>query len=160
MSYKFALRFGSGNPQDTAGLSPTFILFRDETGADKTPPSVTEVGASSGLYYFNYEPSATFTIFFIADGGSAITDDSVRYVSGSLDPVAAVDRSLGFSSDSYGTTAVPSNIFGFVKRLEEYWRADATFNKSNGVWEQYASGSSTLLFSKTLSNSTSEVTKV
>jgi hypothetical protein len=159
MSHKFALRFGSGNPQTSSGLSPTFILFRDETGADRTPPLVTEVGVSSGLYYFNYVPSATFTIFFIADGGPAILDDTLRYVAGSLDPVAAVDRSLGFAEDSIGTTAVPSNVFGFVKRINEIWKADATFNKQNGKWEQYAAGTSTLLFSKTLANSTSQVTK-
>lgn len=159
MSYKFAARFGSGNPAEQTGLSPTFIYFLDETGQTYAPPGVSEI-INSGLYYFTYIPSATYTIFFVLDGGDSITDDAVRYVSGSLDPVAATDRVLGFSADSYGTTVGPSNIFGFVKRIDELWKSDATFSKASGTWNVYATGTSTLLFSKTLANSTSQVTKV
>lgn len=158
MSYKYGLKFGSGDPRSFTGLSPTFVFFARQDGVTLAPPSVSEV-LNSGLYYFTYQPSPTFTIFFIADGGSSVTDNSVRYLSGTLDPVAAVDQSLGFSTDSYGTTLSPSTVFGFVSRLNELWQADGTFNKTNGSWAQYAHGTSTLLFSRTLANSSAQVVK-
>lgn len=158
MSTRYGLKFGSGDPRSFTGLTPTFVFFATQAGVTMTPPGISEVLAS-GLYYFNYTPNATFTIFFIADGGSSVTDNSVRYLSGSLDPVAAVDQQLGFIDDSYGTTASPSTAFGFVKRLNEMWQADATFSKSTGIWSQYARGTSTLLYSKTLANSSSQVVK-
>lgn len=159
MSYKFGLKFGSGDSRNFSGLSPTFVIFKREDGTNETAPSILEVGTSTGLYYFNYQPSPTFTIFFQVDGGAAITDSSVRYVSGTLDPIAAVDQQVGYPQDSFGTTAVPSTIFGFVKRINELWQADGSFSKTSGVWSQYAKGTSTLLFSKTFANSSAQVSK-
>lgn len=160
MSFKYGLAFGSGDCRNFSGLTPTFVLFVTEGGSMLTPPAVTEVGGTTGLYYFTYTPSATYTIFFQADGGAAITDASLRYVKGTLDPIASVDQYLGFSADSYGTTAAPASVFGFVKRINELWQADGTFSKTTGTWNQYAKGTSTLLFQKTFANSTSSVTKV
>lgn len=159
MSTRFGLKFGSGDPRPFSGLTPTFLIFMTQGGTAMTAPSISEVGQSTGLYYFTYQPNATYTIFFLADGGSTVTDSSVRYLSGTLDPIAAVDQVLGFADDSYGTTASPSTAFGFVKRLNEQWQADSTFSKSTGTWNQYAHGTSTLLYSRTLANSSATVTK-
>jgi hypothetical protein len=159
MSYKYGLKFGSGDSRNFSGLSPTFIIFKREDGTDESAPAITEVGSSTGLYYFNYEPSPTFTVFFQVDGGSSVTDSSVRYISGTLDPIASVDRYVGFPQDSYGTTASPSTVFGFAKRINELWQADGSFSKTTGLWNQYAKGTSTLLFSKTLANSSAQVVK-
>ncbi len=111
------------------------------------------------MYYFTYTPSATFTIFFQVDAGSAVTDPSLRYVKGSLDPVSTVDKYLGFTDDTYGTTAAPATVYGFVKRINELWQADASFSKTTGLWAQYAKGTSTMLFQKTFANSTASVVK-
>lgn len=159
MSFKYGLTFGSGDCRSFTGLSPTFVLFVTDGGTFMTPPTVTEIGTTTGLYYFTYTPSATYTIFFQADGGASITDNTLRYVKGTLDPISNVDQYVGFSVDSYGTTAVPTSIYGFVKRIEQLWKADGSFSKTTGVWSQYAQGTSTLLFQKTFANSTSSVVK-
>lgn len=159
MSYKYGLTFGSGDSRNFSGLSPTFVIFVTEGGTNLTAPAVTEI-PSTGLYYFTYTPSATYTVFFEADGGSSVTDASLRYVKGNLDPIASVDQNLGFLPDTYGTTAAPTTVFGFVKRDNEQWQADSTFSKTTGIWQQYAKGTSTLLYQKTLTNSLAQVTKV
>ncbi len=161
MSARYGLRFGGGNPQDYAGLTPSFIVFKNQTGSDvASPPAITEVGTSTGLYYFTYTPNASFTVFFTVDGGAGIGTTSDRYITGTLDPIANVDQQVGFSADTYGTTALPSTVFGFVQRAVQLFQSDATFNKSTGVWATYAKGTSTMLVSKTLGNSTTQVTKV
>jgi hypothetical protein len=160
MSQRFFLRFGTANPQEFAGLTPTLMIFKKgDDGTDLAAPAVTEVGVSTGFYKFTYPTSPTFSIVFVADGGAAITDDSSRYVAGVLDPITNVDQELGFAADSYGSTALPTSAMGNLKRVVQYWQADATFNKSTGVWSQYAQGSSTLLYEKTLANNVSQTTK-
>lgn len=160
MSYKYGFTFGSGDCRNFSGLTPTFVLFVTEGGTFLTPPAVSEIGTTTGLYYFTYTPSATYTIFFQADGGSSITDNSLRYVKGTLDPVASVDQNLGFQVDSYGTTAAATTVFGQVNRINQLWQADSTFSKTTGLWAQYAQGTSTLLFQKTLTNNSAVVTKL
>lgn len=159
MSVRYGLTFGSGDCRNFSGLSPTFVLFVTEGGSLLTPPSISEIGTTTGLYYFTYTPSATFTIFFQVDAGAAVSDPSLRYVKGNLDPVSTVDRYLGFTDDSFGTTAVPTSIYGFVKRLDQLWKADGSFSKTTGIWQQYAQGTSTLLFQKTFANSSAQVLK-
>jgi hypothetical protein len=159
MAKTFFVQFGSGNPQSYAGLSPTFITFISEGGTNITGPTISEVGVSTGLYKFSYAPSATFAVVFNADGGAALTDTD-RYITGVLDPVSIVDQKIGASVDSFGSTSAdPSSLYGLVNRLQELLEGDAGFNKSTGVWTMYNRGSSTILRSKTLTNSVSEVTK-
>lgn len=122
-------------------------------------PPITEVGSGTGLYQFTFDPGATYTVFFVADGGVSITDPSSRYVVGNLDPISTVDQKVGFPQDSYGTTTAPDSIYGYVKRNDELWKSDATFNKSTGNWQVYATGTSTLLFSKILTNQPTLTTK-
>lgn len=159
MSQRFFVRFGSGNPQEFAGLTPTFLVFKRDDGSSLGPPSIAEVGVSTGFYKFTYAVGATFTVCFVVDGGVSITDTSSRYVAGDLDPIVNVDQQLGFNNDSYGTTALPTSAFANILRIVQYWQADATFNKSSGVWAQYATGTSTLLYLKTLANNVSQTTK-
>ena len=159
MSTRYGVKFGSGNPQTYAGLTPTFIILIDNLGATYAGPSITELGSSIGFYKFEYAPSPTLTFFFTIDGGAAIVDTASRYISGSIDPVINVDQQLGFSTDSYGTTAAPSSVFGYVKRANEQFQSVATFSKTSGIWSVYAAGTSTLLMSKTLANSLAETTK-
>lgn len=158
MSYEYGLTFGSGDPRNFTGLSPTFVVFKRRDGTVETPPAITEI-PGTGLYPFVYTPSPTFTIYFICDGGSSITDSSSRYLNGTLDPIASVDRNLGFLADGVGTTVLPTTAFAFAQRAVAYWESDSTFSKSTGLWNQYAKGTSTLLVAKTLANSSSQVVK-
>lgn len=151
------LKFGSGDPRTNTGLSPTFIIFQTVGGTAISSPSITEPGASTGLYYFQY--GTTMSIAFAVDGGAGLSD-SDRYIVGSLDPIQAVDQKIGYESDSFGSTSVdPSTLYGHLKRTLEFLEGNADFNKSTGSWQIYSRGSSTLLREKTLTNTISEATK-
>ncbi len=246
MSTQFYLRFGSGDPRVYSTLVPTFIAFYLPDGTPVTPPAITNMGSSVGLFTFTY--NVTTSIAFLVDGGSSLSS-SDRYISGALDPVQAVDvqvaalsaqtttltsnlgtslfaqgvslsASIGFqgqtlvavgnslsvlgsslsvvgtslstlgasmnqgflalglslstqsvtlsalagllgdASSSFGSSILdPSTVFGYLKRGLEFWEGNAEFDKSNGQWDIYSRGSSTLLRTKTLTNDSSEATK-
>lgn len=156
MAKQYGAIFGSGDARTNTGLTPTFIIFQIIAGSSLTPPGITEL-ASTGLYYFTYGP--TQAIYFELDGGSTLADAD-RYISGILDPIQAIDQSVGTVNDSFGSTSIdPSTIFGYVKRNLEIMEGDETFNKTSGVLDMYSRGSSTLLREKTLANSVSTTTK-
>lgn len=158
MSSNLWFTFGSGDPRLFTGITPTFLIFMDQSANAVTPPPIVEKGISTGIFYASYMPSPTLSIAFLVDGGASVS--SGRYITGSIDPIINIDQQLGFSQDSYGTTARPSTVFGYVKRSVEEFESDASFNKTTGKWDSYAKGTSTLLIEKTLSNSTTAVTKV
>lgn len=73
----------------------------------------------------------------------------------------AFNEMIGTTASSFGSTSIdPVTIFGSVKRLQEILEGNATFNKSNGTWDIYSRGSSTLLRSKTLSDGQTSTTKL
>lgn len=156
MAKTYGAIFGSGDPRDNTGLSPTFIIFQIIAGTSLAPPGITEL-PSSGMYYFQY--GTTQAVYFQLDGGSALATAD-RYIEGILDPIQSVDEKVGTTADSFGSTSVdPSTLFGYVKRNLEMWEGDETFSKSSGVLDMYSRGSSTLLREKTLANNTTETTK-
>jgi len=145
------------DPRQFTGLSPTFIIFMTTGGTFLTAPAITEPGVSTGLY--NWQYGTTQSIVFTIDAGSAVSAAN-RYITGTMDPVDAVDEKIGFGSDSFGSTLTdPSTLFGFAKRAQETAEGNANFNKSTQVWSVSSRGSSTLLFTKTLSNTASEANK-
>jgi len=157
MAKKFYVTFGSGDPRTYTGLTPTMIIFANENGASITAPGITEIVAGSGYYQFTYGP--TISCIFLMDGGSGV-DTTVRYVPGVLDPITSVDEKVGTTDDSFGSTAIdPTTLMGFAKRNLEVQEGDAVFTKSTGAWGVSSRGSSTLLFEKTLTNTSTESTK-
>ncbi len=93
----YVMRFGSGDSRNFAGLSPTFLIFSvASTGATLSPPSITEIAATWGLYTFQW--GTTTAIAFLADGATSGLSASNRYITGVLDPA---DR-----ADEYGTTMI------------------------------------------------------
>lgn len=173
MAKQYLVRFGSDDPANHTGLSPTLSVFRELTsGTAITAPGITEVPAASGLYYFTWNP--TMPIAFVCDGGAALSAN-IRYASGLLDPVDAVNEQvtalgvtmtfnftglLGTTGATFGGASTdPGTVFGYLKRLQELQEGNANFNKVSGAWEIYSRGSSTLFASKTLTNSSSLVTK-
>lgn len=157
MAKNYFLRFGSGDPSDNTGLSPTFTIF-SALGLTALPaPGITETPAGSGLYSFSYGP--TQAIVFKVDGGAALSNSS-RYITNVLDPVQAVDERIGFATDSFGSTAAdPTTLYGYAKRNQEFQEGNATFTKSTGVWQIMSRGSSILLVEKGLTNNTTSATK-
>lgn len=157
MSKTYYLKFGSGDPVNFTGLSPTFTIFSAQGLTAISAPGITETPSGSGLYRFDYGPTAS--ILFKADGGAGLASGD-RYIVGALDPIQAVDEKIGTTSDSFGTTATdPSTVFGYLKRNQEFQEGDAVFTKSSAQWNIYNRGSTTLLRSKSLSNNTTEATK-
>lgn len=155
----YLLKFGSGNPANFSGLSPSFITF--EIGptlpwASLTPPGVSEISSGSGLYMFSY--NATLPIAFVADGGSGLSS-SDRYVTGILDPIQAVDQRVGFPGDSIGSTNVdPTTLMGYASRNQEFEEGLALFNKQTGVWSIQTRGGTTFQ-TRILTNLSGSVTK-
>ncbi len=159
MAKTYWIQFGAGNPQNFAGLSPTFIIFVQQNGVTLAPPAIAEVAPTIGLYTFSYEPSQTLAIGFTIDAGASISGTD-RYVTGALDAVSAVDERIGHQDDSFGSTAIdPATMYGLVKRIQELLEGDATFTKATGVWDIYSRGSSTLLREKDLTNTVTQATK-
>lgn len=158
MSKVYVYTFGAGNPQNYTGLSPTFIAFFTEGGNLSPKPSTSEI--LNGFYTFKYDVGQTGPICFIIDGGATL-GSNIRYVSGTLDPLDKLDQQIGYTASSFGSTSVdPGTIFGYVQRLTEFNEGNADFIKSSGQWDIYSRGSSTLLRTKTLTNSVAGVTKV
>lgn len=156
MSKPFYMSFGSGDPRTNTGLTPTFLIFAAGGVTALSPPGITETPSGSGYYSFDYGP--TQSIVFLVDGGSALSSGD-RYIKGALDPVQAVDDKIGFTTDSFGSTAAdPGTAFGFLKRLQELLEGDKIYTKSTGIWQRYNRGSTTLLRQKTLTNTTTQAT--
>lgn len=72
---------------------------------------------------------------------------------------SSMDTKLGTTASTFGTSASdPVDIYGYLKRVQEFLEGDATFTKSTGAWSVTSRGGS-LLASKTLTNTSSTVTK-
>lgn len=157
MVKSYYLKFGSGDPANFTGLSPTLSIFSWGGITAIAAPGITETPVASGLYRFDYGP--TVSILFKADGGAALASGD-RYITGVLDPIQAVDQQVGTTQDSFGSTASdPTTLFGYVKRNQEFSEGNAVFTKSTGIWGVYSRGSSTLIAEKSLTNTTSAATK-
>jgi len=73
--------------------------------------------------------------------------------------LTALDTKIGSTASSFGTSAAdPVDLYGYLKRIQEFLEGDATFTKLSGAWDVKSRGGS-LLASKTLVNTSSAVTK-
>lgn len=157
MSKMYNLKFGSGKASGNTGLTPTFTIFSVLGLTAIQAPAITELPAGSGIYQYFYNPTLAITIE--VDGGSGLSAND-RYIYGTLDPVQAVDQSIGLPTDAIGSTSTgPTTLFGFSRRLQNFNEGDALFIKSTGAWYVSSIGSSILLMTKTLTNSVSQATK-
>lgn len=174
----YYLKFGSGDPRTNTGLAPTFLQFYDSTGQTYAAPSIAEIKfggvTASGIYGFSYliGISTQNPLYFLAYSATTLANTNDAYISGVLDPVLAVDQQLtgigntqisignttlawlGTTASSYGSTSAdPSTIFGYVRRLQEFLEGDQILNQSSGQWLIYnraALGTTTLLRTKTV----------
>lgn len=151
------ITFGSTDPRTYTGLGPTFIQFFNLLGQTLAPPGITEIFTGSGAYTFQYNSGYSTSVYFLVDGGATLSSN-VRYVRGVLDPIDSVDVIMGYTASSFGTTALPTDLFGYVQRLVQFNEGQQTFLKNSGSWSIFSKGSSVLLAQKTLTNSTTGVT--
>ncbi len=67
---------------------------------------------------------------------------------------------IGSTASSFGSTSVdPTTLFGFLKRAQDLSEGNNTYVKSTGVLSMLSRGSSTLLATKTISDTSSQTTK-
>lgn len=163
MSKLFYFTFGNGaqNPNVYTGLHPTFILFSQNGNTPLAAPSISELTVGSGLYGFT--AGTTASIALIIDGGATLSTlsstSSFRYIRDAIDPILAVDQSVGYNTDSFGSTAAdPATLFGQAKRNQEFNEGDKYFTKSTALWNIYNRGTTTLLIEKILTNTTTSAT--
>lgn len=97
----YLVRFGTDNPANYTGISPTFTKFFNSAGNATTAPSISEI-ASSGMYAFSYDP--TGFIGFVLDGTASL-GTNVRYVAGALDPNDKVSET-GISLIAMGASLI------------------------------------------------------
>lgn len=73
--------------------------------------------------------------------------------------ITSIDAKIGSTASSFGTTLTdPGDLYGYLKRAQEFREGDQTFNKVSGAWAISTRGG-TLLIEKTLSQSSTQVTK-
>ncbi len=151
--------FGVQDPRTYSGLSPTFLLYFNHLGSTQAPPGITEVLSGSGYYRFQASIGWSQSFAFLVDGGASAT--TARYVRGTLDSSDSIDLVAGWTGSGFGSTSIdPSDIFGMVKRNQENLEGNSTFLKSSGAWNIFSRGSSTLLATKILTQSTTGITKL
>jgi hypothetical protein len=158
MAKTYWLSFGNTDPRTYAGLAPTFIQFFDQTGATLSPPAIS--AGMTGWYKFNYSVGYSTSIAFLVDGATTGLPSDIRYIRGVLDPVDTMDLVIGYTASSFGTTAVPQDLFGYMRRTREWLEGVQNFVSSSGVWNVYDKGASVLLGAKTLTSSTTGVTAI
>lgn len=141
-----------------SGLSPTFTIFQDIQGNNITPPPISEIN-TSGIYGFTFAP--TLAISFVCSGVTTGLPTTERFVLGSLDPNDNLAELVGDTASSFGDSAVdPTTLFGYMKLCQEILEGDQTYTKATGVLEMYNRGSTTLLVSKTISDTATQIDKV
>ncbi len=154
------ISFGSQDPRTYTGLGPTFIQFFNQLGQTLAPPGITEIFTGSGAYTFQYSSGYSTSVRFLVDGGATL-NNSIRYVSGVLDPIDTMDISVGYTGSSIGSTSIdPSDVYGYSKRALEFNEGAQDFLKSSGQWFIFSRGASTLLRVKAITNSATGVTAV
>lgn len=152
------LRFGSGNPADNSGLSPTFTTFIAGDGSTIAPPGITEPVSGTGLYLFQYHP--TQTIAFTVDGATLGLTDSDRYIVGSIDPFDLLNDQVGSTASVFGDNLTdPTTVFGFLKRCQEFLEGNSTYTKASGELTYSSRGASETLAVKTISDDSTSTTK-
>jgi len=165
----YFLTFGAGDPRNYSGLAPTFLIFVDATNSQTiAPPGISEVLSGSGIYTFQW--GTTHPMAWLVDAATTSPGPTGRYVSGSCDPVDRVDEQnatiivtvsgIGSTASSFGTNSQdPTDVFGYLKRIQENLEGNNLFTKLTGALQIYSRGSSQLLIAKTVSNSVTMVTK-
>jgi hypothetical protein len=103
------------------------------------------------------------TVFAIGVSGLAIgaTLSAVGTTLGAIGTtLTSLAVGIGSTASSIGSTSVdPVDLFGFLKRAQEFREGNQVYTKSTGILDFYSRGSSTLLREKTVTDNTTQTTK-
>lgn len=167
---RYGVVFSSGDPSTSSGLVPVFNKFKTISGTSVAVPTISEL-STDGLYYFNVTLLPNEAIYFVMDGATTGLGGN-RYISGILDPADAIDLQttdqsttlqalVGATSSAFGDDSTnPGNLFGYLKRIQEWLEGDGEYNKATGAWTSKDRAGLTTLAIKTLANGATLVTKV
>lgn len=110
----YGLIFTNDDPSaaPAVSLAPTLITFYTIGGTTLTPPGITKPISTLGFYTFEWQP--TLPIYFLADGGTLVTDTTQRYLSGILDPVDAVNEQAN-TLIAFGGTNIALNTLNLAQ---------------------------------------------
>jgi hypothetical protein len=100
----------TGTPKTGAAGTMTFTVYRDETGANVTPPTIVEIGG--GGYYFTPAFTTGHGIFFVITTGIV-----PAYVTGYLRPE-------DFNGDTL--TAINANVTSLLNFQQGSWQIVTT----------------------------------
>jgi hypothetical protein len=130
LSKTYFFKFGSGDPRTNTGLAPTFLIFFDQTGATFAPPAISEGLTLTGFYKFAYTP--TNALAFLIDGATTGLSPLDRYISGSLDPIQALDQPIGTTLSAIGSSlnALGSSLGTLGLSLNAFGGSFNTFGSS------------------------------
>ena len=116
----YGVRFGSGDPRNYTGLSPTFLFFVNmTTGATVAPPTITETYVGTGIYTFSY--GVTTPLAFLIDAATTSPGSTGRYVNGQIDPADRTDEyastliAIGTTNIAIGTSSVALGVSGIAQ---------------------------------------------
>lgn len=140
--------------------NPSFTIFFNIDGAT--------TGLNSSVRYVQgaISPLDYLDTSLIAQGSTLVAiGTSLGAVSATLVATGATISNIGLrigtTASSFGATnADPVDLYGYLKRAQEFQEGNASYSKTSGAWSFFSRGSSTLLGSKTLSQNTAGVTKI
>lgn len=113
MANTYWLKFGSGHPTLTSGLSPTFLIFASGAGVTVAPPGITQPISGWGLYQFEYSPS--LSIAFVIDGATTSLASSDRYIAGNIE--TNDNNNVDILAQGSSILAIDTNITGLGSTL-------------------------------------------
>ncbi len=91
--------------------------------------------------------------------GVAIGTTILGSIGGDITNTAEILLRLGSTLSTFGTSAAdPGDLFGYLKRMQEFNEGNQSFAKTTGAWTINSRGGS-LLATKSLANSSTTVTK-
>lgn len=155
---------GAIDPADRIDYFGTTIMAIGTTGVaiGTTGVALGTTSAALGVTAVSYgllNLAQGSTIFALGTTGVAIGTTVLSYLSsGSL---GGLNPFIGTTVSSYGNSTLdPTDIMGYVKRLQEILEGNASFGRTQQTWDLYSRGSTTLLRSKSIGTDAVGVTKV
>lgn len=147
---------GSGAYQFDYDSSTLSIFFRCDGGASVSAANRYIEGALDPVDYVDQNLSA-LSASLSAQGSTLVAQGSTLVAIGVS--LGIFSARVGLNTDVVGTTSIdPTTVFGFIKRNQEFHEGSANFVKGTGIWTVTSRGS-TLLMTKTLTNTSAQSTK-
>jgi hypothetical protein len=114
------------------GLTLSFSFFKKASDLSAVTPEPTLYEVGNGTYYFDYTP--TFDIVYEVDGSATITEEEIRYISGTVSPKDAyLDQAISAARISIkgGDPGIDIN---------EIYNQTSSSNIADAVWDTPTSG--------------------